>query len=120
MQYKATQVPDKVIRKRHPPPSDDQPRSKKPTITVDTVTCNGCGRANHMLETCHFKETKFFNTTDQPYHKSAVYKLLRQKYPTATVSPSKATEDKLLKSPTRYGDASTSNTKKTKKQKVWR
>ena len=111
------QVPDKVIRKRHPPPSDDQPRSKKPATTVDTVTCTGCGRANHMLETCHFKETKFFNTTDQPYHKSAVYKLLRQQYPTATVAPSKVTEDKLRKSPTRYGDASTSNTKKTKKQK---
>ena len=48
------QVLDKVIRKRHPSPSDDQPKSKKPATTVDTVTCTGCGRANHMLETCQW------------------------------------------------------------------
>ena len=76
-----------------------------------------CGRANHMLETCHFKETRFFNATDQPHKLSTIYKLLRQQYPTATVAPSKVTEEKLLKSPTRYGDASTSNKKKSKKQK---
>ena len=110
------QVPDKVLRKRHTPPSDDQPKSKKPAITVDTVICTGCGRANHMLENCHFKETKFFNATDQPYKQSNAYIQLRQQYPTATVAPSKATEVKLLKSPTRYGDYSASN-KKSKKQK---
>ena len=35
--HNTKQVPDKVIRKRHNPPSDDQPKSMKPA-TVDTVT----------------------------------------------------------------------------------
>ena len=44
------------------------PFAMNTATTVDTVTCTGCGRANHMLDTCHFKETKFFNATDQPYN----------------------------------------------------
>ena len=71
---------NKVLRKSHTPPSDDQPKPKKPA-TVDSVTCTGCGRANHLLETCRFKETRFFDATDQPYKQSTAYKLLRQQYP---------------------------------------
>jgi hypothetical protein len=49
--------------------------------------CSECGRDNHLVATCRFKSTEFFNSYPYAYKGSKAHKLLLAKYPDATVIP---------------------------------
>jgi hypothetical protein len=62
---------EKPIRKRPKPnssiPSSEQPVQKKSSKSIVDPTCIGCGRSNHTVESCHFKGSPYYNTSDQLY-----------------------------------------------------
>ena len=58
--------------------------SKKRSLSLDDSTksnlCTGCGRKGHAQSTCHFKNSKYYNTGTGPYVDSRHYaQLLRDK-----------------------------------------
>jgi hypothetical protein len=71
------QLVDKPIKKRQP--IDESSTAK--------VLCTGCGRDNHLVATCRFKSTEFFNSYPYAYKGSKAHALLIAKYPDATVIP---------------------------------
>ena len=88
-------IPDKPIRKRLYSSTSEQAQPVKVKKLDEKLLCTGCGRPNHNVETCRFKGTKFFNSTQTPYKLSTTYAFLRHIYPTATVAPSQHTMDNL-------------------------
>jgi hypothetical protein len=88
-------IPDKPIRKRLYSSASDQGQPVKVKKLDVKLLCTGCGRPNHNVETCRFKNTKFFNSTQTPDKLSTTYAFLHHIYPTATVAPSQHTMDNL-------------------------
>jgi hypothetical protein len=77
------QLADKPIKKKQ---SVDE-SSRTTTTSIAKVLCSVCGRDNHLVATCRFKSTEFFNSYPYAYKGSKAYKLLLAKYPGATVIP---------------------------------
>jgi hypothetical protein len=57
------------------------------TTSTAKVLCSGYGRDNHLVATCRFKSTEFFNSYPYAYKGSKAHKLLLAKYPDATAIP---------------------------------
>ena len=77
------QLADKPIRKKQ---SVDE-SSRTTTTSTAKVLCSGCGRDNHLVATCRFKSTEFFNSYPYAYKGSKAHAMLIAKYPDATVIP---------------------------------
>ena len=83
---------EKPIRKRPVPnssiPSSKQPLQKKSSKSIVDPICTGCGRNNHTVESCHFKGSPYYNSSDQLYSKSEAFVRLRRDFPTNVLAPS--------------------------------
>ena len=83
---------EKPIRKHPVPnssmPSSEQPLQKKSSKSIVDPTCIGCGRNNHTVESCHFKGSPYYNSSDQLYSKSEAFVKLRRDFPTNVLAPS--------------------------------
>jgi hypothetical protein len=112
---------EKPIRKHPVPnssiPSDEQPVQKKSSnSTVDTL-CTGCGRNNHTVESCHFKTSPYYNSSDVPYRTSQAFVKLRRDYPTNVLAPSgKYIAENPLKVAEKATSSSSSKQTKTKQK----
>jgi hypothetical protein len=62
-------------------------QKKLSEIIVDP-TCTGCGRNNHTVESCNFKGSPYYNSSDELYSKSAAFVKLRRDFPTTVLAPS--------------------------------
>jgi transposase InsO family protein len=62
---------------------------KTPTAGKSTagLLCSGCGRENHLVATCRFKATEFFNSYPYAYKGSKAHTALVAKHPDASFIP---------------------------------
>jgi hypothetical protein len=83
---------EKPIRKRPVPnpstTSSEQHLQKKSSKIIVDPTCTGCGRNNHTFESCHFKGSPYYNSSNELYSKSAAFAQLRRDFPTTVLAPS--------------------------------
>ena len=106
---------DKPIRKRPSPTHSEAPLQKKTAVSDTDTLCTGCGRNNHIVSTCHFKTSPYYNATDKAYTASAAYVELRRDYPTTSLAPSaKYLAEKGKNLPHTSTSSATSQSKKVK------
>jgi Reverse transcriptase (RNA-dependent DNA polymerase) len=106
---------DKPIRKRPSPTHSEAPLQKKTAVSDTDTLCTGCGRNNHIVSTCHFKTSPYYNATDKAYTASAAYVELRRDYPTTSLAPSaKYLAEKGKNLPQTSTSSATSQSKKVK------
>jgi hypothetical protein len=66
------------------------PVATKPSASTKSMSgllCSGCGHPNHLVATCRFKLTKFFNSSPYSYKGSKARKLLQETSPDDTSIP---------------------------------
>ena len=110
---------EKPIRKRPVPnssiPSSEQPLQKKSSKIIVEPTCTGCGRNNHVVQTCHFKDSPYYNSSSLAYTLSEAYLKLRRDFPTTSLAPSgKFLAENALKSSQKATSSSSLKLPKTK------
>ena len=75
------------------PSAVTQPKGqKRPVSTVildPNIICTGCGRPNHMVSSCQFTKSQYYNTTVLPYLSSPIARSLLDRFPGATFIPGK-------------------------------
>ena len=108
---------DKPIRKRPSVTHSEQPLQKKSVTSVTDQLCTGCGRNNHMVDSCHFTTSPYYNASNKAYTASAAYAELRRVYPTASFAPSNkflADKSKIPPTTSTFSGSSQPNKLKTK------
>lgn len=81
-------ITDKPIQKRSAVLTPEQQPPRKSNKAVPDLSCTGCGRTNHLVDTCQFGSSIFFNPIKVAYRDSAKFAEFRRIHPTATVVPS--------------------------------
>jgi hypothetical protein len=90
------QLADKLIKKIQ---SVDE-SSRTTTTSTAKVLCSGCGRDNHLVATCRFKSTGFFNSYPFAYTHSRScqrthHALQRQGHPLRSTDPNQPVSHRL-------------------------
>jgi hypothetical protein len=90
---------------------------KKSAKTIVDPTCTGCGRNSHTVESCHFKGSPYYNSSDELYNKSATFVKLRRDFATTVLAPSaKFLAENALKSAEKVTSSSSLKQTKTKQK----
>ena len=104
---------DKPIKKKV---SVDE-KTTSSTKSVAGLLCSGCGHAHHLVATCRFKSTEFFNSYPYAYKGSKAHQQLLAKHPDVSAIP--FTElSKGESNPTSSGSASSKYGPKSSGQSV--
>ena len=64
--------------------------SEKPSTSSKSASglvCSGCGNSNHMVDTCRFRSSEFFNSYPYAYKGSNAHKKLLATYPDVSAIP---------------------------------
>ena len=75
-------VPETKFKKR--------PRSNEESAVP--LICTGCGRGGHIVSTCRFRTSPFWNTTNKPFLESKGGREMLKKHPNATWIPRESSD----------------------------
>ena len=71
---KTRRLDDKSQKKSEKKSQSSQ--NPKPQNPSSTLRCTGCGMSKYVIETCRFKDSKYFNKTTAPFVGSSSHALL--------------------------------------------
>jgi Reverse transcriptase (RNA-dependent DNA polymerase) len=104
-----------------PPQSVANPQSKKrkveETQPPQKSKCTGCGRGGHIVDTCRFTASPFYNSTNTPYLESKSGREMLKKHPHARWIPSESAHSSTSSSSSASATTSVDSTQPSKKQK---